>query len=44
MIIANSSMYKGGGVIGVFLVFCPPSERVENSRIFLVVLVENSGD
>lgn len=44
MLIDDSSVYKSGGVFGVFFVFSPPSERVENSRIFLVILVEKSGD
>lgn len=48
MLIDDSSdgiiVYKSGGMIGGFLVFSPPSERVENSGFILEILVENSGD
>lgn len=37
------NVYKSGGVVGVFLVFSPPSERVENSEFILVIPVEKSG-
>lgn len=35
---------RAGACLGDIYVFSPPFERVENSPIILVVLVENSGD
>jgi len=44
VLIDDSSDYKRGGVVGGFYWFSPPSERVENSRGFLEILVEKSRD